>query len=141
MVRRRYASTRAFLNRTFKPYSCSLSRTSPLLPLPLPLPLAFFKCVHPHLPALPSIIGYVCSQLVGAHFGGVFGPAKLLGAALFGWSLLTLLTPFAARTSPRAMVLTRVCLGLLEGSVARTFLLLCHRYPCCHLRGRLRLLS
>ena len=59
--------------------------------------------------------GYVCSQVLGAYLAARFGPKIILAMAVTAWSLVTILTPMAARISPNALVIARILLGLSEG--------------------------
>ena len=55
-------------------------------------------------------------QIVGSCAGAQFGSKRLLLFVAFMWSLSTFITPFVA-SSLHLLVLTRVILGLGEGSI------------------------
>eukprot|EP00756_Hemistasia_phaeocysticola_P045526 Hpha_TRINITY_DN19275_c0_g1::TRINITY_DN19275_c0_g1_i1::g.194344::m.194344/K08193/SLC17A; MFS transporter, ACS family, solute carrier family 17 (sodium-dependent inorganic phosphate cotransporter), other len=60
--------------------------------------------------------GYAVSQLLGTHFALRYGGKAVLLAVTFTWSILTIATPFLARTGPLfGLVVARVLLGLAEG--------------------------
>jgi ACS family sodium-dependent inorganic phosphate cotransporter len=60
-------------------------------------------------------LGYASTQIVGGCAAQRFGSKIVLGWAVAGYSLFTLLTPAAAGVSLYALCLCRVLLGLAEG--------------------------
>lgn len=59
--------------------------------------------------------GYFFTQILGGWSAGRWGGKRVLAFAVAMWSLWTVLTPPAARSSVFALVLCRVMLGLGEG--------------------------
>ena len=57
--------------------------------------------------------GYMVFQIPGGWLALRVGGARLFGAAVLVASLLTLLTPAAARWSPAALILVRILEGLV----------------------------
>jgi len=62
-------------------------------------------------------VGYLVLQLLGGLLSNRFGGRNVYLIAVFAWSLFTIATPIAAYVSLVALILTRICLGLSEGSV------------------------
>jgi ACS family sodium-dependent inorganic phosphate cotransporter len=60
-------------------------------------------------------LGYLSSQLLGGWIVNRIGAARMVGLAVLGFSLLTLVTPAAASFSFTALIITRVALGIAEG--------------------------
>ena len=60
-------------------------------------------------------LGYLSSQLLGGWIVNRIGAARMVGLAVLGFSLLTLVTPAAASLSFTALIITRVALGVAEG--------------------------
>jgi len=58
-------------------------------------------------------VGYILTQIPAGLLSDRFGGRKVLAAGSMGWSLFTVLTPFAA--TPFLMYLVRGMLGLAEG--------------------------
>ena len=63
--------------------------------------------------------GYIMLQIPGGYLALKFGGTRIFGLALFAASILTLLTPWAARTSVYALIVLRVCEGVVLVSVIR----------------------
>ena len=59
--------------------------------------------------------GYVLTQLPGGYLASRFGGKLLLGGGVLCTSLLTLLTPIAARTSFAFLIVVRILEGIGEG--------------------------
>ena len=59
--------------------------------------------------------GYIVTQLAGGFLALRLGGGRTLNAAVFLWSLFTLLTPAAAKTSVGALFVCRVAMGMGEG--------------------------
>eukprot|EP00041_Stephanoeca_diplocostata_P007592 m.109001 g.109001 ORF g.109001 m.109001 type:complete len:360 (+) comp16953_c0_seq2:238-1317(+) len=59
--------------------------------------------------------GYTLTQVWGASLGANYGPRRVLAAAMFAWSFLTILTPCMARWSFTLAIASRVLLGVFEG--------------------------
>lgn len=66
--------------------------------------------------------GYIMLQIPGGYLALKFGGTRIFGLALFAASILTLLTPWAARTSVYALIVLRVCEGVVLGVL----------FPCNH---------
>jgi MFS family permease len=60
--------------------------------------------------------GYMSSQILGGYLASRFGGRLIIGLTVFGGSLLTLLSPIAARTDVTAFIALRVLLGFFQGS-------------------------
>jgi ACS family sodium-dependent inorganic phosphate cotransporter len=60
-------------------------------------------------------LGYLSSQLLGGWLVNRVGAARMVGLAVVSFSILTLLTPFAASLSFPALIAARVGLGVAEG--------------------------
>lgn len=60
--------------------------------------------------------GYLVMQLLGGILANKYGGRLILGLAVLIWSLFTILTPVAAYASLSILLLTRVLMGLGEGS-------------------------
>ena len=60
-------------------------------------------------------LGYLSSQLLGGWLVNRVGAARMVGLSVFSFSVLTLLTPFAASLSFPALIAARVALGVAEG--------------------------
>jgi ACS family sodium-dependent inorganic phosphate cotransporter len=56
--------------------------------------------------------GYVMTELPGGRLAEVIGGHRVFGYSMLGASVLTLLTPLAARLDYMAVVVLRVLLGL-----------------------------
>ena len=75
---------------------------------------------------LPGIIlgafyyGYMVFQIPGGWLALRLGGARLFGAAVLVASVFTLMTPFATRWSPVALILLRILEGLVLVSVLYT---------------------
>ena len=61
-------------------------------------------------------VGYLLTQLAGGWLAQRFGGKVVLGAGVVFWSLFTLLTPVAAAGGLTALIVTRVLMGVGEGS-------------------------
>lgn len=61
-------------------------------------------------------IGYLLAMLPSGALANRFGGKLLLGCALLGWSLFTLLTPAAAGLSLSALILVRILMGTGEAA-------------------------
>ena len=61
-------------------------------------------------------VGYLLAMVPGGMLANRFGGKTLLGGALVGWSLFTLLTPLAAAASLAALLLVRIGMGLGEAA-------------------------
>ncbi len=57
--------------------------------------------------------GYIVLQVPGGYLALKFGGTRIFGLALFAASILTLLTPLAARTSVYALIVLRVLEGIV----------------------------
>lgn len=66
--------------------------------------------------------GYIMLQIPGGYLALKFGGTRIFGLALFVASILTLLTPLAARTSVYALIVLRVLEGIVLGVL----------FPCNH---------
>jgi MFS family permease len=71
--------------------------------------------------------GYIVLQIPGGYLAYRFGGTKVFGMSLLIGSLLTLLTPFVARTSVAALIALRV----LEGVFLVRYTLLCDNVLQC----------
>jgi ACS family sodium-dependent inorganic phosphate cotransporter len=60
-------------------------------------------------------VGYACTQIIGGVLAQRYGGKPILGAAVFMWSVWTLLTPAAASVSLPVLFICRVLMGLGEG--------------------------
>lgn len=60
--------------------------------------------------------GYMSSQILGGYLASRFGGRNIIGATVVGGSLLTLLSPLAARVDVSAFIGLRVLLGFFQGS-------------------------
>lgn len=60
--------------------------------------------------------GYVLTELPGGRLAEVIGGHRVFGYSMLSASLLTLLTPFAAKLDYMAVVVLRVLLGLMLGA-------------------------
>lgn len=58
--------------------------------------------------------GYIVTQIPGGRLAELFGARSLLGGGILCTSILTLLTPVAARISDTMLILSRVLMGLGE---------------------------
>ncbi|XP_025419440.1 vesicular glutamate transporter 1-like isoform X2 [Sipha flava] len=61
--------------------------------------------------------GYISTQLIGGLLGSKLGGVKLIGIGVLGTSVLTILTPMAARYSVYLVIFLRVVEGVFEGVV------------------------
>jgi MFS family permease len=59
--------------------------------------------------------GYIISQPFAMHAVGAVGAQATLSLAVSAWSLLTIATPFLAKTSLNAFIGARILMGLAEG--------------------------
>lgn len=59
--------------------------------------------------------GYFLSGVPGGYLADRFGGKRVLTVASIFWSIFTLLTPTAARSSYASLLLIRILLGLAEG--------------------------
>ena len=59
--------------------------------------------------------GYTCTQVAGGVLAARFGGKVVLAVAVLSWSILTLVTPLAARAGFWVLIICRVLLGLGEG--------------------------
>lgn len=57
--------------------------------------------------------GYVCTELPGGRLAEMIGARRVFGYSMLSASLITLVTPMAARFSYIAVVVTRVILGFM----------------------------
>ena len=89
------------------------------------LSLRFLQTLSESL-SLPGIIlgafyyGYMVFQIPGGWLALRLGGARLFGAAVLVASVFTLMTPFATRWSPVALILLRILEGLVLVSVLYT---------------------
>lgn len=58
--------------------------------------------------------GYISTQLIGGLLGAKIGGVKLIGYGVFSTSILTILTPAAARYSVYLVIVLRVIEGVFE---------------------------
>lgn len=72
--------------------------------------------------------GYIVTQLPGGLLAEKYGGTKLLGLGMLSTSVLTILTPFAARWHLGAFIAVRVLEGL--GEVRCIFELIMQYYEC-----------
>ncbi|MBK6492003.1 MAG: ACS family MFS transporter [Sphingomonadales bacterium] len=61
-------------------------------------------------------IGYMAAMLPTGWLANKFGGRVLMGVALAGWSLFTVLTPIAAGISLTALIVTRILMGVGESA-------------------------
>jgi len=61
-------------------------------------------------------VGYAATQILGGWAAKKYGSKPVLGWAVAGYSLCTLLTPAAAATNVQVLCACRVALGLAEGA-------------------------
>ena len=61
-------------------------------------------------------IGYMLAMLPTGWLANKFGGRVLMGVALVGWSLFTVLTPIAAGISLTALIMTRILMGAGEAA-------------------------
>lgn len=59
--------------------------------------------------------GYLSTQILGGYISDKFGGKYVFATAALGWSVFTLITPFAARWHFGALIASRVLLGVAEG--------------------------
>lgn len=59
--------------------------------------------------------GYMATQILGGYLADKFGGKYVFAAGALGWSIFTLITPFAARWHFIALIVCRVFLGVAEG--------------------------
>ncbi len=62
-------------------------------------------------------VGYLLFMYLGGVLSARFGGKRVLGWAVFAWSIFTLLTPAAARVSLPALVAARIGMGLGEAAM------------------------
>jgi ACS family sodium-dependent inorganic phosphate cotransporter len=60
-------------------------------------------------------IGYCFTQILGGWASATYGGKPVLGCGVFFWSLATLLTPWAARSSLGTLIAVRIGMGVAEG--------------------------
>ncbi|CAJ0578784.1 unnamed protein product, partial [Mesorhabditis spiculigera] len=60
--------------------------------------------------------GYLCSQILGGYLASRFGGKRVILYTVLGSSLLTLLSPIAARTHHMALYALRTVIGFLQGA-------------------------
>lgn len=58
--------------------------------------------------------GYMCSQVIGGYLAGRYGGKLVIGITVFAGSILTFLSPAAAKTSAYAFIALRALLGLFQ---------------------------
>lgn len=61
-------------------------------------------------------VGYLIAMLPGGWLVARYGGAKVLGVALAGWSLMTLLTPSAAWAGFPILIAARIAMGMAEAA-------------------------
>jgi ACS family sodium-dependent inorganic phosphate cotransporter len=59
--------------------------------------------------------GYLLTQVAGGVWADRFGGKRVLGFGVVWWSLATMATPIAARTSLPVLLAARACMGIGEG--------------------------
>lgn len=59
--------------------------------------------------------GYVLTQIPGGYLADKYGGKQVLSFGVVSWSLMTLLTPFAASTNLGVLLASRALLGIGEG--------------------------
>jgi ACS family sodium-dependent inorganic phosphate cotransporter len=59
--------------------------------------------------------GYACTQVYGGHLATVHGGKPVLAVAVVSWSIMTIITPPAARTGLGVLCFVRFLMGLGEG--------------------------
>lgn len=59
--------------------------------------------------------GYLLTQVAGGVWADRFGGKKVLGFGVVWWSVATIITPIAARTSLPVLLMARACMGVGEG--------------------------
>ena len=77
----------------------------------LPAPLAPALTPLTHSAPLP----HTHAQVAGGVWADRFGGKRVLGLGVVWWSLATVLTPLAARTSLPVLLAARACMGVGEG--------------------------
>jgi MFS transporter, ACS family, solute carrier family 17 (sodium-dependent inorganic phosphate cotransporter), other len=60
-------------------------------------------------------VGYCCTNVVGGRVADRVGGRRVLAVGVAAWSLMTLVTPLAARTSLPVLLVARMFLGVGEG--------------------------
>lgn len=61
--------------------------------------------------------GYLLFQVPAGYLAGRYGGRRVLGFAVLWWSLFTILTPSAAKTSLPVLIAARIGMGLGEGAM------------------------
>lgn len=59
--------------------------------------------------------GYILTQFIGGYFGAKIGGSLVFGVGIFATSVLTLLTPLAARAGVEVLMAVRIIEGIFEG--------------------------
>ncbi|KAG4080740.1 hypothetical protein HA402_005920 [Bradysia odoriphaga] len=59
--------------------------------------------------------GYITTQFIGGYFGAKVGGSLVFGVGIFATSVLTLLTPLAARAGFEVLMAVRIIEGIFEG--------------------------
>lgn len=65
--------------------------------------------------------GYIFTQFIGGYFGAKIGGSLVFGIGIFATSVLTLITPMAARAGVEVLMAVRIIEGIFEGSCVATF--------------------
>eukprot|EP00096_Caligus_rogercresseyi_P006352 TRINITY_DN22728_c0_g1_i1.p1 TRINITY_DN22728_c0_g1~~TRINITY_DN22728_c0_g1_i1.p1 ORF type:complete len:635 (+),score=156.44 TRINITY_DN22728_c0_g1_i1:201-2105(+) len=66
--------------------------------------------------------GYIVTQIPGGFLAAKFSPSFLFGTAIFTSSILNMFIPMATAWDYKAVIIIRICQGLVEGVT----------YPSCH---------
>lgn len=61
--------------------------------------------------------GYIFTQFIGGYFGAKIGGSLVFGIGIFATSVLTLITPMAARAGVEVLMAVRIIEGIFEGSL------------------------
>lgn len=59
--------------------------------------------------------GYILTQFIGGYFGAKIGGSLVFGIGIFATSVLTLITPMAARAGVEVLMAVRIIEGIFEG--------------------------
>lgn len=59
--------------------------------------------------------GYIFTQFIGGYFGAKIGGSLVFGIGIFATSVLTLITPMAARAGVEVLMAVRIIEGIFEG--------------------------
>ena len=82
-------------------------------------------------------LGYIPAHFVGGWLSDKVGGARVLGGALMGWSVLTIMTPAAADISLATLITARIVLGFAEGFAVPASFSLLARWSTDNERSRL----